>query len=94
MKKLILLLAFLPFFCFAQEYVEVVEMPGKTAGQLYSAAREWFARSFISENNPLLMDDLISGKIIAKGSIQISDSTKSVDWYPNFTIIPKLSDLN
>ena len=92
MKKLLLLLALFPFITFAQEYTEVVEVPGKTAGQLYSSAREWFARSFISENNPLLMDDLISGKIIAKGSIQISDSTRSVDWYPNFTIKVSFKD--
>lgn len=47
MKKLFLLFAFLPFFSFAQEYTEVVEMPGETADQLYSNAREWFAKSFI-----------------------------------------------
>lgn len=92
MKKLLFLLAFFPFISFAQEYSEVVTVPGKSAAQLYSAAREWFAKSFISENNPLLMDDLISGKIIAKGSIQISDSTKTVDWYPNFTIIVSFKD--
>jgi hypothetical protein len=92
MKKILFIIVFFPFITFAQEYTEVVEVPGKTAGQLYSAAREWFAKSFISENNPLLMDDLISGKIIAKGSIQISDSTKSVDWYPNFTIIVSFKD--
>jgi len=84
MKKLFLLFVFLPFFSFAQEYTEVVEMPGKTADQLYSIAREWFAKSFISADNALLMDDRISGKIIAKGSIHISE--KYVDWYPNFTI--------
>ena len=86
------IIVFFPFISFAQEYSEVVEVPGKSAGQLYSAAREWFAKSFISENNPLLMDDLISGKIIAKGSIQISDSLKTVDWYPNFTIIVSFKD--
>ena len=100
MKKIILLFVFLPFFSLAQEYTEVVEMPGKTAGQLYSIAREWFAKSFISENNPLLMDDLISGKIIAKGSIHISESyvagygnvPVTVDWYPNFTIKVSFKD--
>lgn len=90
MKILLILLFFFPLVSFSQEYSEVVEVPGKTAGQLYSAAREWFAKSFISENNPLLMD-LISGKIIAKGSIQISESYAS-DWYPNFTIIVSFKD--
>lgn len=91
MKTLLFLIFFVPLFSFSQEFTEVVEVPGKTAGQLYSSAREWFAKSFISENNPLLMD-LISGKIIAKGSIQISDSTKTVEWYPNFTIIVSFKD--
>lgn len=90
MKKLFLLFAFFPFFSFAQEYTEVVEMPGKTAGQLYSIAREWFAKSFISIDNALLMDDRISGKIIAKGSIHISEN--NVDWYPNFTIKVSFKD--
>jgi hypothetical protein len=92
MKKLIILIFFVPFVSFAQEFTEVTEVPGKTAGQLYSMAREWFAKSFISADNALLMDDQISGKIIAKGSIQISDSTKTVDWYPNFTIIVSFKD--
>lgn len=90
MKKLIFLLALLPIFSFAQEYSEIVEIPGKTAGQLYSIAREWFAKSFISADNALLMDDVVSGKIIAKGSVHISESygvaPVVVDWYPNFTI--------
>lgn len=96
MKNLILLFFFLPFFSLAQEYSEVVEVPGKSEGQLYSIAREWFAKSFISENNPLLMDDRISGKIIAKGSIHISESygiaPVVVDWYPNFTIEVSFKD--
>jgi hypothetical protein len=96
MKKLVVLLVFLPFLSFAQEYTEVVEIPGKTAGQLYTMAREWFAKSFISNDNPLLMDDRISGKIIAKGSVHISESyglaPVVVDWYPNFTIVVSLKD--
>jgi hypothetical protein len=86
MKKIFLFFAFLPFFSFAQEFSEVVEMPGKTAGQLYSTAREWFAKSFISADNTLLMDDLISGKIIAKGSIPISEGQATRVSYANFTI--------
>ena len=92
MKTLLILVFFIPFLSFSQEYTEVVEVPGKTAGQLYSSAREWFAKSFISADNTLLMDDRISGKIIAKGSIHISDSTGQVVWYPNFTIIVSFKD--
>jgi len=96
MKKLILLFLLLPFFSLAQEYSEIVEVPGKTAGQLYGIARAWFAKSFISSDNALLMDDRISGKIIAKGSVHISESYGMapvvVDWYPNFTIEVSFKD--
>lgn len=92
MKNLIFLIFFLPLVSFAQEITQVTEVPGKTAGQLYSMAREWFAKSFISADNALLMDDQISGKIIAKGSVQISDSTKTLTWYPNFTIKVSFKD--
>jgi hypothetical protein len=95
-KRLILLFIILPFFSLAQEYTEVVEIPGKTAGQLYCIARAWFAKSFISIDNALLMDDRISGKIIAKGSVHISESygiaPVVVDWYPNFTIEVSFKD--
>ncbi len=95
MKKLLLLLAFLPFFSFAQEYVEVVEVPGKNTDQIYATAREWFAQTFNSANNVLQMDDPISGKLIGKGTTHVSESYVTgglgsipitMDWYPNFTI--------
>ena len=94
MKKLLFLFLFLPLLTFSQEYIEVVEMPGKTSDQLYSTAREWFAKSFITTDNSLLMDDRISGKIIAKGSVHVSEIyvpngyslPVTLDWYPNFTI--------
>lgn len=92
MKKLFLLFAFLPFFSFAQVYSEVVEIPEKKAGQLYSMAREWFAKSFISADNALLMDDVVSGKIIAKGSVHISEDKVEHDWYANFTIKVEFKD--
>ncbi len=92
MKNLLILLFFLPLISFSQDYTEVVEVPGKTAGQLYSAAREWFAKSFISADNALLMDDRVSGKIIAKGSILILESFGSSDRYSNFTIKVSFKD--
>jgi hypothetical protein len=101
MKSLLILLFFIPILTYSQEYTEVVEMPGKTAGQLYNTAREWFAKSFITADNTLLMDDRIAGKIIAKGSIHITESYLPgefasvpvlIEWYPNFTIIVSFKD--
>jgi len=90
MKTLLILLFIIPFYSFSQGFSEVVEIPGKSFDKLYSSAREWFAKEFISESNPLLMDDRVSGKIIAKGSIQISES--NVVWYPNFTVKVSFKD--
>ena len=92
MKKLVLLLAIIPFISFAQQYSEVVSMPGKTAEQLYVKAREWFAESFISADNALLMDDRISGRIIAKGSIPVLNQKGKLGWYANFTIKVSFKD--
>ncbi|MFV0376908.1 MAG: DUF4468 domain-containing protein [Mangrovibacterium sp.] len=95
MKKLLLILLMAPMFCFSQEYSEVVEVSGKTADQLYASAREWFALTFKSANDVLRMDDSASGKLIGKGSTQVTEkySTEGIvkvpmkiDWYPSFTI--------
>ena len=74
MKKLILILLFSPIFLSAQEYSEIVDMPGKTIDQLYSSAREWFALTFKSANDILKMDDPIAGKIIGNGSTILVES--------------------
>ena len=92
---------FLPLFSFAQEYSEVIEVPGKTADQLYSSAREWFAITFKSATDVLKMDDPVSGKLIGKGSSHISESYVTdglikvpikLDWYPSFTIGISIKD--
>jgi len=95
MKKLFLFLFLLPLFISAQQYSEVVEVPGKKADELYSSAREWFAFTFKSANDVLQMDSPVSGKIIGKGSLHITETyitdgivkvPMKIDWYPNFTI--------
>jgi len=95
MKKLIAVMLFLPLFTFSQEYSEVIEVPGKTADQLYSSAREWFAITFKSATDVLKMDDPVSGKLIGKGSSHITESYVmsglikvpiTLDWQPSFTI--------
>jgi len=95
MKRLIVILLFLPLFSFSQEYSEVIEVPGKTADQLYSSAREWFAITFKSATDVLKMDDPVSGKLIGKGSSHITESYVmsglikvpiTLDWQPSFTI--------
>jgi hypothetical protein len=103
MKKLIFIIyCFFPALCFSQEYSEVVQIEGKTAQQLYTTAREWFAKTFVSANDVIQMEDPVSGKIIGKGSNHITESyvvgkgitvmhTK-IDWYPNFTLKIEVKD--
>lgn len=102
MKKLIFILYLLPVFCYSQEYSEVIQAEGKTAAQLYTTAREWFAKTFVSANDVIQMEDPVSGKIIGKGSSHIAESyvigkgltaifTK-IDWYPNYTLKIEVKD--
>lgn len=49
-------------------FQEVVQVPGATKDELYTRAREWFAKTFKSSKDVIQMDDRIAGKIIGKGS--------------------------
>jgi hypothetical protein len=67
MKKLLIILMFIPIVSFSQQYTEVVEIPNKTADQLYKSAKEWFALTFKSSNDVIQLDDPTEKKIIGKG---------------------------
>lgn len=83
MKKMILLLPilFTAFLAKAQTktlpvdsathnvvYQEIVNADHITKDLLYTRAREWFARTFVSSKEVIQMDDKDAGKIIGKGS--------------------------
>ena len=53
---------------FSQEYSEIVEIEGKTAGQLYNSAHEWMAIVFNSANDVIQLADPENKKLIAKGT--------------------------
>jgi hypothetical protein len=82
MKKIILLLCFVPFIGFAQElpkdengkitYKEVIEVNGKTSSEIYLKSLEWFALKYNSANNLIQLKDDINNKIIGKGQFSIS----------------------
>lgn len=55
----------------AKEYSSVVEVEGKSAKELYSAARVWFAEKFGSAKEVLQMDDPALGKLIGKGHMDV-----------------------
>ncbi len=85
MKKIFLLLI-IPSGIFAQgftsapvdtttgkiNFTEVVKEDSLNQEQLYSNAKEWFAKTFNSANDVLQMDDKSSGKLIGKGLSMIT----------------------
>lgn len=63
-----------------------------TKDQLYSSAREWFARTFKSSQSVLQMDDKESGKLIGKGNLPIKGGMYLADGRVDFTISIYLKD--
>jgi len=59
---------------FAQEYTEIVDVPGKTASKLYATAKEWFSLAFKSGKSVIDLDDPINGKLIGKGYTNVTAS--------------------
>lgn len=77
-------------------YSEVVIMDSTiNKNELYSRAREWFAKAFKSSINVIQMDDKENGKIIGKGLTQVYHKSFGKS-YPsgniNFTISLYLKD--
>lgn len=72
-------------------YSEVVKVDSTiTKYQLYSKAREWIANVFISSKDVIQMDDREAGKIIVKGSFELT-SKLDIDLM-KFTISIYLKD--
>ncbi|MGV8094512.1 MAG: DUF4468 domain-containing protein [Mangrovibacterium sp.] len=100
MKKLALLLfLFFPFYANSQSYSEVIEVPGKTADQLYASARMWFADNFKSANDVLQMDDSKAGILIGKGNTTVAENYSvsmgvpmTSEWNTHFTIKVMVKD--
>jgi len=84
MKRFLIILLFItPVFCSAQEYSEVVPIPGKTADQLYTIAREWYALTFKSAQDVIQMEDPVKKEIIGKGYSKIEYKVKKSYAYLN-----------
>lgn len=53
-------------------FTEVVELDEKlTQDEVYSKAREWFAKAYNSSNNAIQMDDRENGKIVGKALMEV-----------------------
>ena len=72
-------------------YEEVVEVSGRTQGQLYSTAREWYVNRFNSAEAVLQMEDKESGKLLGKAFSYIYDN-KIGKWKLRYAIKVYLKD--
>lgn len=64
----------------------------RTKDELYSIAREWFAKSFKDSQNVLQMEDKAFGKLIGKGSAVIQKTSFLGESNVDFTISIYLKD--
>jgi hypothetical protein len=103
MKRLFLLLFIAPAFSYSQNvpidsltnkivFSEVVKVDSVSKDELYTRAREWFAKTFKSAQDVLQMDDKESGKLIGKGSskgvnhLQLSTNSFYLNYMISITI--------
>lgn len=77
-------------------YTEVVNVDTSlTKLELYSRAREWFAKAYNSSQNVIQMDDKESGKIVGKALTQVYHKALGSNYpsgYINYTISIYLKD--
>jgi hypothetical protein len=84
MKKLLLLLALIPFIAYAQndsipmkngkiEYSGVVSAPGKTKNEIYITVKQWISETHKSSKYVIDLDDKDAGIIIIKDNIFLSN---------------------
>jgi hypothetical protein len=70
-------------------FVETQEVDSVDQLELYSRAREWFARSFVSAKSVLEMDDKEAGKLIGKGFAKIPEMGKTHEMYFTVSVFVK-----
>lgn len=94
MRKIAILLLFMPIGIMAQKYSEVKEVPGKNADQLYSSALEWFAITFKSANDVIQLMDPVQKRIVGKGYKEVHNIVRNQDVVLNmyFTLNVQFKD--
>lgn len=77
-------------------YTDVVYVDDNAnKSELYSRAREWFAKTYNSSNNVIQMEDKESGKIVGKALLQVYNKAwgmKGEAGYINYTISIYMKD--
>ncbi len=54
----------------ALTFIQVIETPGRTVGQLYNTLNYWFTATFNDANSTIKLNDKEGGCIIAQGSVE------------------------
>jgi len=73
-------------------YSEVMHVDSSaTRQELFSKAREWFAKAYKSSKNVIQMEDKESGKIVGKALMQVYYKNRQ-DGYINYTISIQVKD--
>jgi len=81
MKNLVWLLIFIPVLTFAQQKSEVVELSGKSAGELYRNAKEYLVINNKPGNLIIQIDNPSEQKIVSSGVKNIRYSLQN---YPTY----------
>lgn len=71
------------------EFVEVIEVPGKSKDELYVYSKIWIAENYNSANNVIQLDDKTAGKIIVKGIYSYNMHTIAHKLYHTLEIYQK-----
>jgi len=94
MRKLFIILFFMPFGLFAQSYVKTVDVPGKDAATLYNKAKEWFAESFTTPGSVPPTEDPAQLKLTGRESVtsMIYSNQVAVSFKTSFLLILSFKD--
>jgi hypothetical protein len=73
-------------------FQDVVQVEGVSAADLYSRAKFWAAKAFVSAKNVIQLDDPASGRLVLKGSLQESYGGLAEGVWFHFTLTVEVKD--
>lgn len=79
----------------ALTYSKIIQIPGKTANELYIYSKKWFSTSFFNPKNVIQIDDTSLNMIIGNGTMDYSKGGLiylSYDGWFKYTIIIQVKD--
>lgn len=71
-------------------FSEIIRVDSVNSQKLYLRANEWFVHSFVSAKNVIQLNDKEAGKIIGKGTFQVSDNNN----HNSMVYVPIIGTIN